>query len=159
VKGIAVGAIEQRLAELGIELPEAPAPVAAYVAVVRTGNLVITSGQLPWQGGKLIHEGKLGAEVDDQQGYEAARVAAINAIAQLKSAVGDLDNIQRIVRLEGYVHSAPGFRNHPQVLNGASDLLGEVFGEAGQHTRTALGINEMPLDAPVQLVVWAEVAS
>lgn len=154
-----MGAIEQRLAELGIELPEAPAPVAAYVAVVRTGNLVITSGQLPWQGGKLIHEGKLGAEVDDQQGYEAARVAAINAIAQLKSAVGDLDNIQRIVRLEGYVHSAPGFRNHPQVLNGASDLLGEVFGEAGQHTRTALGINEMPLDAPVQLVVWAEVAS
>lgn len=145
------------LAELGIELPEAPAPVAAYVSVTRTGNLVITSGQLPWLGDKLVHEGKLGGDLDIEQGYEAARVAGINAIAQLKLAVGNLDKIKRIVRLEGYVHSADGFRGHPQVLNGASDLMAEVFGDAGKHTRTALGINEMPLNSPVQLVVWAEV--
>jgi enamine deaminase RidA (YjgF/YER057c/UK114 family) len=152
-----VGRVEERLKEMGIALPEAPAPVAAYVSVVRTGNLVVTSGQLPWQDGRIVHPGKLGVEVGDEQGYEAARVCAINAIAQLKLAVGDLDKIERIVRVEGYVHSGAGYRGHPQVLNGASELLAEVFGDAGKHTRTALGINEMPLDAPVQLVVWAEV--
>ena len=152
------GKIEQRLAELGIELPAPPAAVAAYVSVMRTGNLVITSGQLPWVEGQILHEGKLGSEVNDTQGYHAARAAAINAVAQLKLAVGDLDKVQQIVRVEGYVHCVPGFRGHPQVLNGASELLNEVFGEAGRHTRTALGINEMPLNAAVQLVVWAEVA-
>ena len=151
------GRIEQQLSELGIELPEAPAPVAAYVSVTRTGNLVITSGQLPWVGDRLIHEGKLGRDLDEAQGYEAARVAATNAIAQLRSAVGDLDTIKQIIRIEGYVHAADGFRGHPQVLNGASDLMAQVFGDAGKHTRTALGINEMPLNSPVQLVVWAEV--
>lgn len=154
---MSVGRIEQKLAELGIVLPEAPAAVAAYVSVTRTGNLVITSGQLPWIGDKLICEGKLGSDLSDEQGYEAARVAAINAIAQLKLAVGDLDKIKQIVRIEGYVHSAEGFRGHPQVLNGASELMAEVFGDAGSHTRTALGINEMPLNSPIQLVVWAEV--
>lgn len=155
---MSAGRIEQRLTELGIELPEAPAPVAAYVSVTCTGNLVITSGQLPWLGDRLVHEGKLGSDLDEEQGYEAARVAAINAIAQLKLAVGDLDTIKQIIRIEGYVHAADGFRGHPQVLNGASDLMAKVFGDAGKHTRTALGINEMPLNAPVQLVVWAEVA-
>jgi enamine deaminase RidA (YjgF/YER057c/UK114 family) len=152
-----VGRVEERLEELGIALPEAPAPVAAYVSVVRSGDLVVTSGQLPWQAGRLVHAGKLGVEVSDEQGYEAARVCAINAIAQLKEAVGELDKIKQIVRVEGYVHSGAGFRGHPQVLNGASELLVEVFGAAGKHTRIALGTNEMPLDAPVQLVVWAAV--
>jgi enamine deaminase RidA (YjgF/YER057c/UK114 family) len=148
---------ENRLRELGVELPPAPMPVGAYVAVQRTGNLVVTSGQLPWRGDKLVHAGKLGAGVTVEQGYEAARVCALNALAQLKAAVGDLDKIRQIVRLEGYVHCGPGFRQHPQVLNGASDLINAVFGDRGRHTRVALGIHEMPLDAPVQLVVWAEV--
>jgi enamine deaminase RidA (YjgF/YER057c/UK114 family)/catechol 2,3-dioxygenase-like lactoylglutathione lyase family enzyme len=150
--------VESRLTELGIALPAPPAAVAAYSPWLRTGNLVVTSGQLPWRGGKLAYTGKLGDQLDESQGYEAARLCAINAIAQLKAAVGDLERIVRIVRLEGNVHSARGFRGHPQVLNGASDLFNEVFGERGRHTRTALGISEMPLDAPVQLSVWAEVS-
>ena len=146
-----------QLEELGIILPGAPAAVAAYEPWVRTGNLVVTSGQLPWEGGRIAYCGKLGAELDEEQGYRAARLCAINAIAQLRDAVGDLERVRRIVRLEGNVHSAAGFRGHPQVLNGASELFNEVFGERGRHTRTALGTNEMPLDAAVQLSVWAEV--
>ena len=149
--------VEDQLRRLGIDVPPAPKPVGAYVAVIRTGNLVITSGQLPWKGGKLLYAGKLGTELSIEQGYEAARQCAINALAQLQSALGDLDKVRRIVRVEGYVHCGPGFRQHPQVLDGASDLFNQVFAEKGRHTRTALGIHEMPLDAPVQLVVWAEV--
>jgi enamine deaminase RidA (YjgF/YER057c/UK114 family) len=150
-------ATEQKLAALGLTLPPAPAPVGAYVAFVRTGDLVVTSGQLPWQGSRMLHPGKLGTDLTVEQGQEAARVAALNALAQLKAAAGDLDKVRQVVRLEGYVHCGPGFRQHPQVLNGASELLTAVFGERGRHTRTALGIHEMPLDAPVQLVLWAEV--
>jgi len=149
--------VEDQLRRLGIELPPAPKPVGAYVAVIRTGNLVLTSGQLPWKGDKLLYTGKLGNELSIEQGYEAARQCAINALAQLQSALGDLDKVRRIVRVEGYVHCGTGFRQHPQVLDGASDLFNQVFGEKGRHTRTALGIHEMPLDSPVQLVVWAEV--
>lgn len=150
------GKIERRLGELGITLPEAPAAVAAYVTWVRTGDLVVTSGQLPFRDGKIAFAGKLGRELDEKQGYEAARLCAINALSQIKAAVGDLDKVTRIVRLEGYVHSAPGFQGQPGVLNGASELMAEVFGDAGRHTRTALGIHEIPLNAAVQLVVWAE---
>ena len=146
---------EEKLAELGIELPPPPAAVAAYRPWIRTGNLVMTSGQLPLKDGQLLYPGKVGAEVSDDEGYQAARQCAINAFAQLKAAVGDLSQIKQIVRLEGNVHSAPGYRGQPQVLNGASDLVNEVFGEG--HTRTALGISEMPLDAAVQLSVFAEV--
>lgn len=150
---------EERLEELGITLPEPPGAVAAYVPWVRTNNLILTSGQLPWRDGELAYVGKLGAELSVDDGYQAARLCAINAIAQLKDATGDLSLIRLIVRLEGNVHSAPGFRDHPQVLNGASELINEVFGEAGRHTRTALGINEMPLGAAVQLSVFAEVGN
>ncbi len=150
-------ATEQKLEALGLMLPAAPAPVGAYVAFVRTGNLVVTSGQLPWQGGRMLCTGKLGAGLTVEQGQAAARVAALNALAQLKAAAGDLDRVRQIVRLEGYVHCGTGFRQHPQVLDGASELLTAVFGDRGRHTRTALGIHEMPLDAPVQLVLWAEV--
>jgi enamine deaminase RidA (YjgF/YER057c/UK114 family) len=153
---MAASSIEQRLVELGIALPAPPKAVGAYVTVVRTGHLVMTSGQLPWVGDRLAYTGKLGSELTVEQGYEAARISAINAIAQLKLAVGDLDRIRQIVRLEGYVHCGPGFRQHPQVLNGASELLLAVFGDKGRHTRTAVGIHEMPLDSPVQLIVWAE---
>ncbi len=149
---------EERLAELGITLPEPPAAVAAYVPWVRTGNLVMTSGQLPWRDGRMAYAGKLGADLSDEEGYQAARLAAINAIAQLKAAAGELSRIGRIVRVEGYVHCGPGYRGHPQVLNGASDLLNAVFGDRGRHTRLALGIHEMPLNAAIQLSVWAELA-
>jgi enamine deaminase RidA (YjgF/YER057c/UK114 family) len=151
------GLIENQLHSLGIELPSAPKAVGAYVTVIRTGNLVITSGQLPWNDGKLLHTGRLGIELSVEQGYEAARQCALNAVAQFQSALNNLDLVRRIVRVEGYVHCAEDFRGHPQVLDGASDLLNQVFGEKGRHTRTALGIHAMPLDAPVQLIVWAEV--
>ncbi len=147
----------ENLARLGLTLPPPPAAVGNYDAWVRTGALVVTSGQLPWVDGRLRFPGRLGAEVGDEQGYQAARIAALNAIAQLAQAAGgDLERVARIVRVEGNVHCAPGFRGHPQVLNGASDLLVEVFEARGRHTRTALGIAEMPLDACVQLSVWAE---
>ncbi len=149
--------VESQLQKLGIELPPAPKPVAAYVSAVRTGNWVITSGQLPWKGDRLLYTGKLGSDLSVEQGYEAARQCAINGLAQFKAILGNLDKIRQVVRLEGYVHCGPGFRQHPQVLNGASDLINAVFGEKGWHTRTALGIHEMPLDSPVQLVMWAEV--
>jgi enamine deaminase RidA (YjgF/YER057c/UK114 family) len=149
------GRIEKRLEELGISLPDAPPAVANYVSVKRSGQFVVTSGQLPWVGDKLFCEGRLGEDVTVEQGYQAARQCAINAIAQLKLAAGDLDNIQELVRVEGFVHCGSGFRDHPQVLNGASDLFVEVFGDAGRHARMALGIHEMPLNSPVQLGVWA----
>jgi enamine deaminase RidA (YjgF/YER057c/UK114 family) len=148
----------EKLRQLGLSLPPAPAAMGAYAPWVRTGNLVFTSGQLPWRDGKLTHVGKLGGEVTIEQGYQAARQCALNALAQLQAAAGSLDNVRRIVRLEGYVHAAPGFFDHPKVLNGASELLNEVFGERGLHARTALGINEMPLNAAVQLCLIAEVA-
>jgi enamine deaminase RidA (YjgF/YER057c/UK114 family) len=149
--------IEQKLESLGLALPAAPPAVAAYVPVLRTGNLVVTSGQLPFVDQQLVSPGKLGEDVSDEDGYQAARICALNALAQIKSCCGDLDRVRQIVRLEGNVHSAPGFQNQPFVLNGASELMSDVFGETGRHTRTALGINEMPLNACVQLSVWAEV--
>ncbi len=149
---------EEKLRQLGLVLPPPPPAVAAYVPWVRTGNLVLTSGQLPWKDGQMAFAGKLGAELNEQQGYQAARLCALNALAQLKEAIGDLEKVRRIVRVEGFVHCAPGFRGHPQVLNGASDLINEVFGARGAHARTALGINEMPLNAALQLCLTAEVS-
>lgn len=148
---------EENLARLGIVLPEPPAAVGAYVTWVRTGNLVITSGQLPWQNKVMMYPGKLGEHVWVDDGYKAARLAALNGIAQLKAATGDLEKVRRIVRVEGYVHCAPGFRDHPKVLDGASDLMLDVFEERGKHVRTALGIPDMPLNACIQLGFWAEV--
>ena len=150
---------EEKLAELDIALPAAPAAVAAYQPWIRVGQLIMTSGQLPVQDGQIVYCGKLGTDLTVEQGYEAARLCALNAIAQLKAAAGQLSRIQQIVRLEGNVHSASGFQQQPQVLNGASELLNEVFGARGRHTRTALGIYEMPLNAAVQLSVFAELES
>ncbi len=147
----------EKLQALGIELPPAPAGVGAYLPWVRTGNLVVTSGQLPWRDGKLAFVGKVGSDLGVEEGYRAARLCAVNAIAQLQAAAGDLERVRQIVRLEGFVHAAAGFHDHPRVLNGASDLFNEVFGARGRHARTALGINEMPLNAAVQLGVWAEI--
>lgn len=147
---------EERLKKMGIELPPAPKGVGAYVTWIKTGSLILTSGQLPWREGKLAYTGKLGVDLDEAQGYQAARLCAINALAQFKAGLGELDEISQIVKVEGYVHCGPGFRGHPQVLNGASELFQEVFGDRGVHVRVALGITEMPLDAAVQIAVWAE---
>ena len=119
--------------------------------------MIFTSGQLPLKEGKLIYEGKVGADLTLEQGYEAARVTALNALAQIKAAVGDLEKIAQIVRLEGFVNSAPGFTGQPKVLNGASEFLIEVFGERGRHTRYAVGTSELPLNAPVELALTVEI--
>ncbi|WP_214410019.1 RidA family protein [Sphaerisporangium fuscum] len=148
---------EQKLAELGLTLPEVVKPLAAYVPVVRTGDYVYTSGQLPVVDGKLAVTGKVGDEVDPETAKEQARICALNAIAALASAVGDLSNVVRIVKVVGFVASAPGFTGQPQVVNGASELLGEVFGDAGLHARSAVGVAVLPLDAPVEVELIAEV--
>ena len=148
---------EERLSELGIELPDAPPAVGAYVPWARTGNLVVTSFQLPWRAGELAYTGKLGAELVTEDGYAAARLCALNGIAQLKDAAGELGRVRQIVRVEGHVGCTPEFTEIPAVLNGASDLVNEVFGERGRHTRTALGHVVMPLSAAVMIGFWAEV--
>ena len=148
---------EENLKQIGLELPPAAKPVGAYVPYLRTGNLIFTSGQLPLQEGRLIFEGKVGSDLTLEQGYEAARVTALNALAQIKAAVGDLEKVVKIVRLEGFVNSAPGFTGQPKVLNGASEFLIEIFGERGRHTRYAVGTNELPLNAPVELALTVEV--
>jgi enamine deaminase RidA (YjgF/YER057c/UK114 family) len=149
---------EERLAELGLSLPEVAAPVAAYVSAVRTGSYVYVSGQLPWVDGKLPATGKVGAEVaaDDANGY--ARQCALNALAAIKSVVGDLSAVARVVKVVGFVASAPGFTEQPTVINGASELFGEVFGEAGKHARSAVGVAVLPLDTPVEVEVIVEIA-
>ncbi|MGS2642549.1 RidA family protein [Streptosporangium sp. LJ11] len=148
---------EERLAELGLTLPEVVPPLAAYVPAVRSGDHVHTSGQLPIVDGKLMATGKVGAEVDVQDAYELARVCALNALAAVASEAGGLSNIVRIVKVVGFVASAPGFTGQPQVVNGASDLLAAVLGDAGRHARSAVGVAVLPLDAPVEVEVIAEV--
>ncbi len=147
----------ERLAELGLELPPVAAPVAAYVPAVRSGNHVYTSGQLPMVDGKLAAVGKVGAEVTPEQAKELARRCALNALAAIDSVVG-LDAIVKIVKVVGFVASAEGFTGQPVVINGASELLGDVFGEAGQHARSAVGVSELPLGAPVEIELIVEVA-
>jgi enamine deaminase RidA (YjgF/YER057c/UK114 family) len=148
---------EDRLAELGLALPNVAAPVAAYTPAVRTGDLVFTSGQLPVVDGKVVATGKVGAEVDaaDAEGY--ARTCALNALAAVKSLVGDLDKVRRVVKVVGFVASAPDFTGQPGVINGASTLLNEVFGDAGVHARSAVGVAALPLDSPVEVEIVAEV--
>jgi enamine deaminase RidA (YjgF/YER057c/UK114 family) len=153
------GAIEQKLTTLGITLPVAPAPVANYVGFVRTGNLLVVSGQVCFDAaGKLIAKGKLGAGVSVEQGAAAARGCAINLLAQVKAAVGDLDKVVRVVRLGGFVNSAPDFLDGPKVLNGASDLMVQVFGDKGRHARTTVGVASLPADAAVEVEGIFEVA-
>lgn len=148
---------EQRLAEMGLALPP-PAPgLGAYVPWVITGTLLLTSGQFPKRDGALAYTGRIGADLDPEQAYDACRLAALNCIAQMQDAVGSLSRIRRIVRLEGTLQVAPGFRDHPAALDGASDLINAVFGERGRHTRMIYTNPDMPLDAPVLLVVMAEV--
>ena len=147
----------ERLAALGLTLPPVAAPVAAYVPAVRTGMCVYTSGQLPTVDGKLPAVGKVGAEVSAQDAAGMARTCALNALAAAASAAGGLEAIRRIVKVTGFVASAPGFGGQAQVINGASELLIEVLGEDGQHARSAIGVAELPLNAPVEVELIAEV--
>jgi enamine deaminase RidA (YjgF/YER057c/UK114 family) len=145
-----------RLGELGITLPQLVAPLAAYVPAVRTGNLVYTSGQLPIEGGKLALSGKVGADVTPEDGKALARTCALNALAAVAS-VAPLDTVTRVVKVVGFVASAPGFNGQPGVVNGASELFGEIFGDHGAHARSAVGVSELPLDAPVEVELIVEV--
>lgn len=146
-----------KLAELGLHLPEVPTPLAAYVPAVRTGNLVFISGQLPTVEGKLPLTGKVGAELTIEQAHGLAQRAALNAIAAVADAAGGIEKIVRIVKVTGYVACVADFTEHPKVVNGASELLGIVFGDAGAHARVAIGVPVLPLDAPVEIDVIAEV--
>jgi len=149
---------EERLTELGLTLPSESAPLAAYVPAVRSGNLIFTSGQLPRLGGELQATGKVGAEVDAEQAKELAKICALNALAAVKAEIGDLARVRRVVKVVGFVASAPDFTGQPGVINGASELLGEVFGDTGRHARSAVGVAVLPLDAPVEVEVIVEVA-
>ena len=141
----------ERMADLGLTLPPVPTPVAAYVPAVRFSDLVFTSGQLPLVDGQLTAVGQVGTAVSAEEAYACARIAALNGLAAVADATGDLDVIARVVKVVVYVSSAPGFTGQPQVANGASDLLGEIFGGAGQHARSAVGVASLPLDAPVEV--------
>ncbi len=147
--------VEARLKELGIEIPEVAKPVAAYVPAVLAGKWVYISGQLPFKQGKLERTGKVGREVTLEEAQADAATCAVNCIAALRSVAGDLDNVERIVKVTGFVASAPGFNDQPKVVNGASELLGKAFGEAGLHARAAVGVAELPLNACVEVELIA----
>ncbi|HHT33087.1 MAG TPA: RidA family protein [Corynebacterium sp.] len=162
-------AVSDRLRELGIELPAVAAPVAAYVPAVRVGDLVYTSGQLPFVDGELLAAGKVReisaagqsdsqGSVSPEQAKDAARIAALNALAAVDDLVG-IDAVERIIKVTGFVASAPGFNGQPGVINGASELFGEIFGDAGQHARSAVGVNELPLNTPVEVEIIVQVRS
>ena len=150
---------ESRLEERGIKLPATPAPAGAYVPATRTGNLVFTAGQLPLASGELILRGKVGDTVGVDEAREAARVCAMNALAAASTQTGGVAGISRIVKVTGFVASAPGFNEQPQVINGASEFLGEIFGGAGLHARSAVGVAELPMDAPVEVELVVETHS
>ncbi len=149
---------EERLEELGLGVPEVAKPVAAYMPAVRTGNFVYTSGQLPLRAGQLIATGKVGAEVSPDLAVECAQQCALNALAAIKSVIGDLSRVERVVKVVAFVASTPDFTGQPGVANGASELMGKVFGDSGQHARSAVGVAVLPLDAPVEVELIAEVS-
>lgn len=149
--------LEDRLRELGEELPPVASPLASYVPAVRTGNLVYCSGQLPTRSGELVAHGKVGVDLTVEMAASASRVACLNGLAAIASVAGGLDAIRQVVRVNGFVNSAPGFTSQPEVLNGASDFLIELFGDGGKHTRVALGVSELPRNAPVEIDLVVEI--
>ena len=149
--------IEMIIKELGLEIPEAPKPVAAYIPAKQTGKLVFTAGQLPMVNGELISKGLLGQDVEIDEANKAARICTLNALAAIKGVIGDLDRIKQIVRVVGYVASVPTFTQQPAVVNGASELLLEIFGENGKHARSAVGMAVLPLNASVEIELTVEV--
>lgn len=148
---------EAKIKELGLTIPEAPKPVAAYVPAVRSGNLVYTAGQIPFLNGELKYKGKLGKDLTVEEGYEAAKLCALNCLSVIKGVIGDLDKIVRVVRVGGFVNSVPEFSDQPKVVNGASELLGQIFGEAGKHARAAVGSINLPINAAVEVEMVVEV--
>lgn len=149
---------EAQLRQLGLELPPPVQPLGSYCTFVQVGDLLFLSGHVPVQGGRMVHVGKVGSDLSLDQGREAARFTALNCLATLRSALGSLDRVGRVVRLTGYVQSASGFDQQAAVLNGASDLFGQVFGSAGVHVRTAVGVSELPANATVELELTVAVA-
>jgi enamine deaminase RidA (YjgF/YER057c/UK114 family) len=152
-----MGAVEDRLAEIGLSVPDVAKPVASYVPAVRTGSYVYTSGQVPLRDGQLITTGKVGAGVSPEDARECAQQCALNAIAAVKAELGDLDLVKRVVKVVCFIASDSAFTGQPQVANGASDLLGKAFGDAGVHARSAVGVPVLPLDAPVEVEILVEV--
>lgn len=150
--------VEERLAALGLAVPEVAAPVAKYVPAVVSGDLVFTSGQLPMRSGELIATGKVGGEVGVEDAVACAQQCALNAIAAIKALIGDLDKVERVVKVVGFVASDPAFTGQPGVINGASELFGKAFGDRGIHARSAVGVAALPLDAPVEVEVIVHVA-
>ena len=148
---------EDKLKKLGIELPEAPSPLGSYIPIVRTGNLLFLSGVLPLRNGKLMRTGRVGESVSLDEARDNARTAAINALSVLKANIDSLNKVKRCVKITGYVASAPDFTEQPKVLNAASDLMFEIFGEAGRHARAAIGVNVLPLNSPVEIEFIFEV--
>jgi enamine deaminase RidA (YjgF/YER057c/UK114 family) len=153
------GMIEKKLASLGISLPTPASPIANYVTFVRSGNLLVVSGQICFGAeGKLVAKGQLGGGVSIEDGQQAARACAVNLLAQVKGALGDLDKVSRVVRLGGFINSAPGFTDGPKVMNGASDLMVEVFGDKGRHARITVGVAALPADAAIEVEGLFEVS-
>ena len=149
--------IEQKLFDLGIEIHDAPKPLASYIPVTKVGNLVFTAGQIPLKDGALAYEGKVGKDVTLEEGVKAALLCTVNCLSVIKTEIGSLDNIKRIVKVTVFVNSADGFTDQPKVANGASDLLVSVFGEAGKHVRSAVGVSELPIDSSVEIEMIVEV--
>lgn len=147
-----------KIRELGITLPEVAKPAGAYVPAVQSGNLVFTAGQIPLVEGKLVATGKVGKEISVEQAKDIARICALNAVAAIKGVVGDLDRVKKVVKVVGFVASTPDFTQQPQVINGASELLEQIFGENGIHSRSAVGVAVLPLDAPVEVELIVEIA-
>lgn len=143
--------VEEKLAAKGLALPAVAKPVAAYVPTVTVDGYIYTSGQIPFVNGELKFKGKVGRDLDETQGYAAAQICALNCLAAIKEAAGGLDKIERVVKVVGFVNSAPGFSLQPKVINGASELLGELFGDKGKHARSAVGVSELPLDAACEV--------
>jgi enamine deaminase RidA (YjgF/YER057c/UK114 family) len=143
--------IEEKLKALGIEIPEAPKPVAAYIPAVLDNNIVYTAGQLPFVFGELKFKGKLGKDISDEDAQRAAEICAVNCLSVIKSVIGSLNNIEKIIKLNVYVNSSDDFTAQPKIANGASELLVKIFGEAGKHARSAVGVSQLPLNAPVEI--------
>jgi enamine deaminase RidA (YjgF/YER057c/UK114 family) len=150
--------IESKLTQMGLTLPKAPQPIAAYLPAVQVGDLLFLSGTTCYQDGKFLYTGRVGAELSLDQGYQAARQTALNLLSIIKAALGDLDRVERVVKLNGYVNSAPEFDRQPEVINGASDLLVKVFGERGRHARTSIGVNVLPGNIPVEIEMVLQVS-
>ena len=152
-----MGKVESKLKDLKLSLPDAPKPVAAYIPAKQTGHIIFTAGQLPMVNGELISKGLLGQDVEIDEANKAARICTLNALAAIKGVIGDLDRIKQIVRVVGYVASVPTFTQQPAVVNGASELLLEIFGENGKHARSAVGMAVLPLNASVEIELTVEV--